>query len=320
MNPHATTNAIALPRTAARTETPPVNALPMNTGSGAGEGSLRLEIVFAKPESIASLGAHVVGPNLDVACALGQGSWWFLRREDGWHLHLDRAGRRHVPLSLNKLVERGVVQYWTQDTSCQSSSGSEHEARPEPGTGFGAVSCAGIGPGSGLDLHRADSRGSLAYLRQLHPMPEASRPLLRTRHVVGVLARAVCRAAGLDHATAADVLDTLARRSAGGLDESSRFRAHGLAEVLTLLWRVPVSKALGSSITPWATDLAMAARSLAAATRDGDLPAAEHAPYLQGQLARGLAAQWDRLGLPATDQTILAVATRDALRTTRRAS
>lgn len=191
-------------------------------------------------------------------------------------------------------------------------------AVPELGTGYQAVFC--IGRGSGLDLQRADSRCSLAYLRQLDRKPETRRPLLRTGHVAGILALAVCRAAGLDRATAVDVLDTLARRSAGGLDESSRARAHGLAGVLTLPWGVPASKIQGGSTTPWATDVAMTARGLAA-TRAGDLPAAEHAAYPQSQLARALAAQWDPLGLTAaTDQIILAVATRDALRTTRRTS
>jgi hypothetical protein len=319
MNPLTTATAVVPVRMIARSE-----ASRTSTGSATWQGSLRLEIVFAKTESIASLGAHVVGPNLDVACALGQGAWWFLRREHGWHLHLDHAGepvgRTRMPLVLNKLVERGIVQHWTQDASCQSSRESSHGACPGLGTGHQAVSCAGIGPESGLDLHRADTRGSLAYLRQLHRMPETRRPLLRTGHVAGILARAVCRAAGLDRETAAEVLDTLARRNAAGLDESSQVRAHGLTGILTMLWEVPVPKALGSSITPWATDIAMAARGLAAATRAGDLPAADHAACLQGELARALAAQWDRLGLTVTDQTILAVATRDALRTSRRTS
>lgn len=296
----------------------PAAVTPMGTESQAGRRALRIEIVFVKRETVAREGAHVVGPHLDLACALDQGSWWFLRRESGWHLHLDQVGAARTTRVLDTLVERGIVQHWTEEASCLPHSEPRRGSGPELEAGERGVSCAGIGPGTGLDLHRADSRGALAFLRQLDHLPKTRRPLLRTGHVLGILAREVCRSAGLDRATAAGVLDTLARRNTGGLADSSRARAHGLAEVLTLLWRVPAADALGGSITPWATDLATAARGLAAATHvRTDLPVGERATYLQDQVGRALAAQWYRLGLTATEQAILAVAIRDALRTPR---
>lgn len=274
--------------------------------------SLRVEIEFSKVDAITSLGAHAVGPHLDEACAATRGTWWFLRDASGWHVHLDGVDRARIALALNRLVQRGILQDWTTDLRCAPSP-----VGPTTGSVIGGLSCDRLAPGAATDLHRADSRGTLAYLRELG-LPETHRSPLRTAHVLGILARTVCTEAGFDAGMSSDVLDSLARRNAGGLNESARVRAHGLTDLLTLLWQAPASHTLGGAITPWATDLLVIARSLGSAAQLSGLPHAEGVAHLRAQLQFALAAQWDRLGLTRTDQTILAVATRGALR--RRAS
>ena len=215
----------------------PAVAVRAPRGTVARHQVLRVEVVFAKPETIGREGAHVVGPHLDLACALDRGAWWFLRRGSGWHVHLDHVAGARVRRVLDTLVERGIVDHWTLAPPCTSSDD------PRDLTGsmvdHGAVSCAGIEPGAGLELHRADSHGALAYLRQLDRTSQTRRPLLRTAHVLGILAGEVCRSARLDDAASAGVLNALARRDAGRLSNAAEARAHGLAEMLTLLWRVP---------------------------------------------------------------------------------
>lgn len=246
---------------------------------------LPVTVVLADPGTAASMAVHVVAPALDGLYAPKASRWWFLRREDRWHIHLDGADRTRAGQVLDELVRSGILRRWEHDGSC-----SPHDQLL-------------------LELHRADSEGVVGYLRE-------RRPVLAERHVAGILAGVMCRATGLGDLEAADVLDLLACRGAA-LDESSQLRACGLADFLGLLLHTPADEVLGPDAyaVRWVTELTeltVAAARLGPARPTSSRSARRDRLY--DLLGQAMTAQWNRLGLSAADQAVLAVATRDALR------
>jgi hypothetical protein len=162
------------------------------------------------------------------------------------------------------------------------------------------------------DLHVADSRGALAYLRE----PPGFAP----RYLAGILTAAMCRAAGLDDAEAADLLERYWPLP-GRLEAADLDRARGLADLLSLYLRTPTGDLLDSDATiRWTADLTAAAARLRAVAYEGfvatrRLPTPE---FLWQDLAHAIGAHWNRLGLSAGEQIVLAVALRNTLWRTRR--
>lgn len=280
-------------------------------------GALPVTVVLADPGTAASMGAHVLAPALDALYAPKVPRWWFLRQADSWHVHLGGADRTRAGHALDELVRSGILRHWAHDRSCPPPTA------PRPADAADAAGAAAVVEATGaaatvppcgdvddrllLDLHHADSEGVVGYLRE-------RRPVLAERHVAGVLARAVCRAAGLDDLEGADVLDRLVRRGPA-LDERSQLRARGLADLLGVLLCLPADQVLGPDgyAVRWVTGLTTAAGRLGSAHRAGARPNGRG--HLHDLLGHAMTAQWNRLGLSPANQTVLAVATRDALRT-----
>lgn len=246
----------------------------------------QLRIQFADWDAAESVGAEQLGPRLDQLQTSGAlAGWWFLRKHPCWRLRLRGADIDAVDDLLDELTAHGALARWWSTVY-------------EPET-------AAFGGPAGMnvahELFCADSRGVLDYIRQ------PARGLGR-RELSVLLISALTRAAGLDWFERGDVFNRVtelrpapAAADAGRVDELSR-------TVRTLL-AVPTQAdstlfAPGGPIAharPWLVAFERAGRGL------GDAAA-------EGQLDRGIRAilthvvihHWNRLGLSATTQGILA--------------
>jgi thiopeptide-type bacteriocin biosynthesis protein len=232
-----------------------------------------------------------IGPRLDAIGADGAFTgWWFLRKHPGWRLrfHLDPTGPAAVETiatTLQDLTAEGVIESW----------------RPV----IYEAETAAFGGGRGLaavhELFCADSRGVLDYLR--HPSP----PLARRELSVLLCAR-LAHAAGLDHFEVGDVFDRVARLRPVPT-AADRDRLQRLANDLrTLLIGAAGAADIGfgahgpwAFAAPWHNAVTHAGRQLGDAARSGELNRG-----LRAVLAQIVIFHWNRLGLSATTQGILA--------------
>ena len=156
------------------------------------------------------------------------------------------------------------------------------------------------------DLFCADSRGALDYARR--PAPGLGR-----RELSILLISALLRAAGLDWFEHGDVFDRVAQlRPTPPAADTGRVDA--LANSVRTLLAVPTSRsalfAAGGPIAytaPWLAAFKAAGHQLGTAAADGRLNRG-----VRAVLAHVLIFHWNRLGLSATTQGILARAAVDA--------
>jgi thiopeptide-type bacteriocin biosynthesis protein len=234
-----------------------------------------------------------LGPRLDQLHAhRAQAEWWFLRKHPCWRLRLLGTDTTAVDHVLDELTEAGLLTRWRP---------SIYE--PET-TAFGGPA----GMRTAHELFCADSRGVLDYARQ--PAPALGRRELST-----LLISALLQSAGLDWFEHGDVFARVAQLRPAPAD-SDVTRVDGLADSLRAVLTAPAQT--NSALFAPHGPVAFAAPWLAAfqnAGRDlGDAAA-------QGKLNRGLRAvlthvlifHWNRLGLAATTQGVLARAATAAI-------
>lgn len=229
-----------------------------------------------------------LGPRLDALETGGaMARWWFLRKHPHWRIRLLDAATPAVDRLLGELTESGTIAGWQQ-------------AVYEPETAaFGGP----VGMDIAHELFCADSRGVLHYLRH-------SRQPLGRRELSVLLLSAMTAAAGLDWFERGDVFARVAAMRPA-LPDDRAGRAHQLTAQLRALLTVPATPGSplfatsgpAASAAPWLAAFETAGRCFSDAAARGALGRG-----LRAVLAQTVIFHWNRLGLPATTQAILACA------------
>ncbi|MEU8266403.1 thiopeptide-type bacteriocin biosynthesis protein [Sphaerisporangium sp. NPDC049002] len=253
----------------------------------------QLRVQFPDWSTAESAGAARLGPGLDQLQASGAvAGWWFLRKHPCWRVRLRGADTAEVDGVFDELTAAGVLTRWWPTVY-----------EPET-TAFGGPA----GMCAAHDLFCADSRGVLNYARQ-------SAPGLGRRELSVLLISALLRAAGLDRFECGDVFDRVAQLRPAP-SHADVARVDELATSVRTLLAVPAQA--GSALFAPGGPVAFAAPWIAAFEAAGSQFG--HAAA-EGRLDRGVRAvlthvlifHWNRFGLSATTQSILARAATAAL-------
>lgn len=222
----------------------------------------------------------------------GQARWWFLRKHPYWRIRIHTTNHDPARTLLNDLTTAGVIAAWIPGVY-------------EPETAaFGGDTAMTIVH----ELFCADSRGVLDYAR-IDPPP------LGRRELSLLLIRALQHHAGLDWFEAADAFDQVAQmRPAPPAADTAR--VDGLATQIRPMLALPsdVRTALFTpgrpfaDATDWLAAFTNAGHQLATAADDGRL-----CRGIRAVLAQIVIFHWNRLGLPAHTQGILARAATTAI-------
>jgi thiopeptide-type bacteriocin biosynthesis protein len=247
-----------------------------------------VNIRFPDPQSAERSMATFVGPRFDELEAAGQvACWWFMRKPPGCRIRLRDADTAAVGRLLSDLATSQVITSW-------------RPALYEP-------EAASFGGTAGMDaahaLFCADSRGVLDYLRRDPPTGRRELSIL--------LIAAMLTAARLDSFERGDVFGRVAAMRPSPPDGASD-KMTQLTRQLRSLATVPTDAlvaadelaTLGAS---WLGAFREAGRLLAEAAGRGDLSRG-----LRAVLAHVVIFHWNRLGLRASTQGILASAARTA--------
>jgi thiopeptide-type bacteriocin biosynthesis protein len=214
-----------------------------------------------------------------------------MRKPPGCRIRIEDAGTETVRHALNSLIAAGAIAGWKPTIY-----------EPET-TAFGGP----VGMGAAHELFCADTRGLLTYLRQPNP------PIGR-RELSVLLVSAMLAAAGLDWFERGDVFARVAAMRPAPEAGTDVQRAH-LTEQLGTLLAVPASSTSplfgpeGSvaSAAPWLAAFEVAGHRFADAVDQGYLNRG-----IRAVLAHVVIFHWNRLGLSASTQAILASAATDA--------
>jgi thiopeptide-type bacteriocin biosynthesis protein len=244
-----------------------------------------------------------LGPHLRQAQSTGTlTAWWFVRKHPCWRLRLHPGPTTTVAdlevafsTILDSLTKAGVLDRWWT-------------AVYEPEVlAFGGPKATDIAH----NLFHTDSRSILGYLRR---QSLAARPedVLGRRELSILLCSALFRSCSQDWYEQGDIWDRVARMRPlpAGIPTD---RLPAMAQDLRRLLTVDTGQFLAASgplgfAAPWAAGFREAGRDLA--------DAAQHGALLRGMrdvLAHHAIFHWNRLGLSATTQAILARAARDAV-------
>jgi thiopeptide-type bacteriocin biosynthesis protein len=239
-------------------------------------------IGFASWDSSEQVMAHVVGPRLDELTASGGANgWWFVRKHPHWRIRVLDADRAQAGDLLGKLASDGTIASW------------QHGIYEPETHAFG-------GP-AGMDIahrfFRADSQGVLDYARH-------QGTALGRRELSVLLISAMLVAARLDWFERGDVFGQVAGLRPAPPDGSAGQMDRLTAQLLTLL-RAPAACVIAGELRPpgtgWLAAFQDAGRQLAQAADDDVLTRG-----LRAILAHMVIFHWNRLGLPAATQGILA--------------
>ncbi|WP_163511201.1 thiopeptide-type bacteriocin biosynthesis protein [Fodinicola acaciae] len=238
-----------------------------------------------------TVGTETIGPSLDRLRAAGAVTgWWFLRKHPCWRLRLLSADTAAVNKVLNEWVGAGAIERWWPTV---------YEAET-----------AAFGGATGMqtvhDLFCADSLGVLEYLRQ-------DNPALGRREISLLLLGGLMRTANLDTFECADVFDRVAHLRPAPTDTA---RVNRLADDVCLLLSIPnladsellVPSGPAAHAASWLASWQTAGRQLGRDAADGRLSRG-----LRAILTQVVIFHWNRLGLSAQSQGILARAATAAL-------
>ncbi|WP_199537219.1 thiopeptide-type bacteriocin biosynthesis protein [Spongiactinospora gelatinilytica] len=202
--------------------------------------------------------------------------WWFMRKAPGWRLRLRGADIAAVHRAFEELM---VARWWPTIY--------------EPETfAFGGSDGMGIVH----ELFCADSRGVLDYLRQEDPG-------IGRRELSLLLINALLQAAGLDWFERGDVFARVAAIRPSAYDSRMDELATDIRFFLLVRIQPPAAFA-----APWFAAFETAGRLLGEAAAAGRLERG-----LRAILTHVLIFHWNRFGLSATTQGILAHAAKTAI-------
>lgn len=232
--------------------------------------------------------ATTLGPGLHQLSQSGAAAgWWFMRKPPGFRIRLLDADPVACAGLLDDMAATGAIARWQAGVY-------------EPET-------AAFGGPAGMDiahvLFAADSRAIANYLGRDQPIARRELSLL--------LIAAMLESAGLDRFERGDVLAKVAAlRPDPPADSTAKLRPLG-GQARTLL-SVPATALASSGIHDaagpgWTSAFTEAGGQLAAASACGLLSRG-----LRAILAHAVIFHWNRLGLTAATQGILATAARDA--------
>jgi thiopeptide-type bacteriocin biosynthesis protein len=233
--------------------------------------------------------ATLVAPGID--CLTGNiagGGWWFLRKHPHWRVRTPRPSTDGIRYLLDNLVKEDVIAAWQPG-----------DYEPEEHA-FGGTTGMDIAH----DLFCADTQGFLRYTRTENP------PLGRRESSV-LLISAMLTAAKLDWFERGDVLARVATMRPP-LPAGSEAKLAGLASQLQPLLNLPADKLVAPGgpaalADEWLPAFQDAGDRYAKAAADRTLTRG-----IRAILPHAIIFHWNRLGLPATTQGILATAIRDA--------
>jgi thiopeptide-type bacteriocin biosynthesis protein len=223
----------------------------------------------------------------------GQATWWFVRKHPCWRIRIRTAEHDTARAALDGLAAAGVITRWT------------------PGIYEPEVAAFG-GPDAMNIVHElfcADSRGVLGYVT-------LDAPKLGRRELSLLLIHAIAHHAGLDWFETADVFDRIAQLRPAP-PEADVARTAGLAAQTRSLLAVPAGAGaalLASSGIPddltasWLDSFVTAGQQVRDAAVSGLLDRG-----VRAILAHVVIFHWNRLGLSASTQAILARAAATAM-------
>lgn len=255
-----------------------------------------IRISFADPRRAETTLVEALAPCLDHLSAAGViDGWWFVRKAGDWRIRLLGGDRRHsVTMSvhpiLHQLTASGLIESWRHGVY-------------EPETpAFGGP----IGMKITHELFIADTEGILGYLRRQDPV-------MGRREISVLLISAMSRAAGLEWFEQGHVWHLIAEmRPLPGNVQGAASIEKLAASVLALLSgggaAVFRSGAPLHHASSWNDAFIRAGADLRAADRAGELHRG-----LRQVLAHQVIFHWNRLGLPARTQAILAHAAQHAV-------
>ncbi|GLW67453.1 hypothetical protein Arub01_56960 [Actinomadura rubrobrunea] len=223
------------------------------------------------------------------------GGWWFLRKHPYWRIRL----RVPVPgLAAASAVADAVTETMTELTDLGLIAGWRRSIyEPEHAAFGGPTAMATV-----HDLFCADTRGVLDYAL-------AASPPLGRREMSIMLLQSLLHGAGLDWFESGDVFHRVAQlrpapsrsttpEAIDTLADQIRTLIHAEAEATDPLFGPGGPAAFA---TAWREELHAAGRRLGAAAADGHLDRG-----LRALLAHVVIFHWNRLGLSATTQGVLA--------------
>lgn len=235
--------------------------------------------------------ATAVGPRLDrLTASSAPRGWWYMNKPPGWRIRLRDTPPGLASEFFDDLTAAGVITAW-------SPALYEPEAAAFGGT---------TGMDIAHDLFCADTSGILAYIRQENP------PLGR-REVSVLLIAAMLAAAGLDWYERGDTFTRVAAmrpEPAPGATEQAAQLAGQLRTVLAMPTAATcelLSEDGAGEAARWHAGFTDAGRRLAGASSSGTLSRGPRAV-----LAHSVIFHWNRLGLPAAAQAMLARAAASA--------
>lgn len=251
----------------------------------------QVNVEFSDWSAAEAVGANQLGARLTHLQACGElGTWWFLRKHPCWRLRLRDPDVVAVNRQLDELTMTGGIARWWRTTY-------------EPET-------AAFGGTNGMDtihdLFCRDSRGVLDYVRH-------ERPGIGRRELSILLISGLFQAAGLDAFERGDVFARVALLRPSPADGT---RIERLAENVRVLLSVPDLSTSGlfspgepaAHAGPWLAAFQNAGRQLGTTAARGRLNRG-----LRAVLAHVLIFHWNRFGLSAASQSVLARAATMAL-------
>lgn len=255
-----------------------------------------IRISFADSRRAEGTLLAALAPCLDRLSAVGViDGWWFVRKAGDWRIRLLGAGTRHtvamnIHPTLDQLAASGLIESW------------RHSVYEPEVPAFGGPTGMKITH----ELFIADTEGVLDYLRQQDPA-------LGRREISVTLVSAMLRAAGLEWFEQGHVWHLVAgmRPLPGDVHADDGIQKL-IAPIATLLAGdvagvfspgAPLHHAL-----PWNDAFTRAGADLRAADRAGELDRG-----LRRILAHQVIFHWNRLGLSARTQAILAHAAQQAI-------
>jgi thiopeptide-type bacteriocin biosynthesis protein len=256
-----------------------------------------LYVEFADWETAEETAARRLLPHLEAFRQAGQISrWWFIRKYPCWRLRALTPGSGPMPAgittALDQLASDGTLHGW-------------HPGTYEP-------EAAAFGGDAGMaiahDLFHADSRTILHRALTRRPPP------LGRREASVLLCATLMRAAGLEWYEQADVWHRVAQERPQP-DDVHPDKIDAMSGDLLKLLTADTSRPLhldGAFTGPWVEAFRAAGDALGAAARDGTLDRG-----LREVIAYHVIFHWNRLGLAARTQSILAYAARSAILTPR---
>ncbi|HEX6356060.1 thiopeptide-type bacteriocin biosynthesis protein [Actinophytocola sp.] len=253
----------------------------------------QVRVQFPDWSTAETVGAARLGPALDQLDAEGAvAGWWFLRKHPCWRLRFLGADTTTVNHLLEELTDSGAIARWWPTVY-----------EPETAAFGGPAGTATI-----HDLFCADSRGVLDYLR--HDTPGLGRRELSILLLIGLM-----RAAGLDAFECGDVFDRVTRLRPTPV-EADIARNDQLADKVGVLLSIPnladselfIPGGPVAHAAPWLAAFHTAGRQLGDAAAHGHLDRG-----LRAILTHVVIFHWNRFGLSATSQSILARAATTAL-------